>query len=690
MTMTATSRKSIRRSNTPRKAKSILWLLYPALAVIFSELVLKLWCFRALTGRGTLLTLLLSGASGLFLSALAALLPRRTCRPVIGVLLWLVFVLFATQSVYYNIFKAFMLLSYVDEAGMVFTSFWRETFVGIANGLPAILLYAVPPTLWCIFARRLVPVDGSRRSALLPLGAFIVMKALALGLIFGSTAGIMNAKYLYTQTFLPTMSMRYFGAVTTLNQDMLHLLLPDAESTALPDPTHTPEPTAEPTAAETPQPTATPEPIDRSAQVLDIDFSARAQSETTRAIAALDEYFAEAEPSYKNEYTGLFEGYNLIVICAEGFSGYALDSGHLPTLSKLAGEGFVFTNFYNPYWYFSTADGEFTLQNSLIPMAGSKSVYTAMYNTMPFGLGNLLNPLGYHSWAFHNHNGAYYSRNISMPNLGYQFRAPNYGMDVSSYWPESDTEMIALSTPMYIDEQPFNVYMMTVSGHMNYSFSGNAMAARHRDEVADMAGEYSESVCAYIACQMELDQAVADLLDRLDEAGVLDNTLIVLTGDHYPYGLDPSLSAGATGLGELMGTDTVDELDKYRSSLILWNRAFAAENHVEVDTLCCQMDILPTLLNLLGVEYDSRLLMGRDIFSQGTERLVVFSDQSFISDYGRYSAADDSFAAAEGAFDSEVEANTYAAETLTAIGQMFTASANILHNDYYAGLGLTS
>ncbi len=668
-----------------------LWLFYPALSLVVCELVLKLWCFHALTLRGVLLTALLSGAAGLFCAFLAALGGRRVYRVAVTVLLWLAFILFGAQSVYYCIFKAFMLVSYVNEAGMVFGSFYREALVGIGRTLPALLVYAAPPVLWCIFSKRLVPPQPTVSAAWLPLGVFVPIKAAALLAILCATGGIMNTRYLYLESFLPELSVRYFGAVTMLNQDVENRLFPQAEETAIGEETATPAPSATP-AAETEttaevEPTA--EPVDRSAQILDIDLAARAESASNSAIAALDSYFAEAEPSYKNEYTGLFEGYNLIVICAEGFTGYALDSDHLPTLSKLADEGFVFNNFYNPYWYFSTADGEYTLQNSLIPLAGSKSVYRAMYNSQPFSLANRLNTLGYHSWAFHNHNGSYYSRNISMPNLGYTFRAPGYGLDVTSYWPESDTEMVALSAPMYIDEEPFNVYMMTVSGHMNYSFSGNAMAARHKAEVADLADQYSETVCAYIASQMELDQAVADLIEALDEAGVLDRTVIVLTGDHYPYDLDPNFSAGATGMTELMGGDTDDPLEKYRSSLIVWNSAFAAENRVEVDTLCCQMDILPTLLNLFGVEYDSRLLMGRDIFSEGTERLVVFSDQSFISDYGRYLAAEDRFIANDGAFARVGQADSYAADTLIRVNRMFTASANVLYYDYYASLDLT-
>ena len=113
----------------------------------------------------------------------------------------------------------------------------------------------------------------------------------------------MNTRYLYLESFLPELSVRYFGAVTMLNQDVENRLFPQAEEPAIGEATATPAPSATP-AAETEttaevEPTA--EPVDRSAQILDIDLAARAESASISAIAALDSYFAEAEPSYKNE-----------------------------------------------------------------------------------------------------------------------------------------------------------------------------------------------------------------------------------------------------------------------------------------------------------------------------------------------------------------------------------------------------
>ena len=175
-------------------------------------------------------------------------------------------------------------------------------------------------------------------------------------------------------------------------------------------------------------------------------------------------------------------------------------------------------------------------------------------------------------------------------------------------WPQSDLEMMQLTLPQALaGEKPFHNYYMTVSGHMNYSFAGNAMSAKHRDEVADL--DMSEAARAYLACNMELDQALEYTIKTLEEAGELENTVIVLSGDHYPYGLD-----GTGAIDELAGEGTeADPFEKYRSTLILWSGDM--EEPVVVDKPCYSVDIIPTLSNLFGLEYDSRLLAGRDILS---------------------------------------------------------------------------
>ena len=112
---------------------------------------------------------------------------------------------------------------------------------------------------------------------------------------------------------------------------------------------------------------------------MDIDFEELARNEDNQAIRTLHNYFASVKPTNKNEYTGMFEGYNLILITAEGFSPYAVHKEVTPTLYKLVNEGFVFNNFYTALWQTSTSDGEFVALTGLIPV-GTRSMYKVRNN----------------------------------------------------------------------------------------------------------------------------------------------------------------------------------------------------------------------------------------------------------------------------------------------------------------------
>ena len=119
--------------------------------------------------------------------------------------------------------------------------------------------------------------------------------------------------------------------------------------------------------------------------------------------------------------------------------------------------------------------------------------------------------------------------------MGYTFKAADSGLDIKIDWPSSDLEMMEASVDDYLSsKEPFHAYYMTFSGHYQYNWD-NAMSAKNRDAVKDLP--YSEPVKAYIACNLELENALTYLMDRLEQAGVADKTCIVLTNDHYPYGL---------------------------------------------------------------------------------------------------------------------------------------------------------
>ena len=205
---------------------------------------------------------------------------------------------------------------------------------------------------------------------------------------------------------------------------------------------------------------------------------------------------------------------------------------------------------------------------------------------------------------------------------------------------------------------------------MNYNFKGNQMSAWNKDAVADL--DMTENARAYLACNIELDKALQYLIEQLEQAGKLDNTVICLSADHYPYGMTQEQYE------ELAGKDLSKDMDLYRNSLILWNNAM--EEPVYVDKACCSVDILPTLLNLFGFDFDSRMYAGRDIFSD-EEGLVIFNDQSFVSDIAAYSKKQKTTTWKKEL--TEDEQTAYMTAMKQEVKNRYLFSAYILRNNYY-------
>ncbi|WP_242853167.1 LTA synthase family protein [Pseudobacteroides cellulosolvens] len=412
--------------------------------------------------------------------------------------------------------------------------------------------------------------------------------------------------------------------------------------------------------------TPTPEPH-YEANILDIDFKSIISNEKNKTLLDMHKYFSSVVPTKKNEYTGIFKGYNLILITAEGFSPYAISPELTPTLYKMSTEGFVFNNFYNPIWKVSTSDGEFVACTGLIPKSGIWSFSRTGKNYMPFVMGNQFKNLGYTLKAYHNHSYKYYDRHISHPNMGYDYKGVGNGLNIKKTWPESDLEMIDVTAAEYIGDKPFHTYYMTVSGHLNYSFGGNYIARKNKSYVKDLP--YSDTSKAYIACNLELEFAMKSLVKKLEAAGVADKTVIAISPDHYPYGLPKE------NIDELAGHKVEDNFELYKSTFILWKKGM---DTVIIDKPCSSLDIMPTLSNLFGLDYDSRLLMGTDILSE-SDPLVIFSNRSWITDKARYNTASNSIEYTNG---SKTDSN-YIKEVNRIVSDKFKYSAKIIETDYY-------
>lgn len=584
--------------------KRSLWpLFFLPLALIYHELLMHIFDRSvAFLEMPLVYILLFSAAMGLLLSVLVDLLPRKAAHIVTYALCVGWTVLTCIEYCCKSYFKTYWGLGFVMQmTGNVVGNFFTTMMEIIVSRLLFILLAFVPLAALIIFHRHLLPGRQLRgRTRLLALAGFIVFQAAGSALCY---TGEYKADYTYN--FITDRAVPNFGLSASVRLELQYTLfgLPDAPVIQVAEPEPEPEPS----------------PVVYDYNKMDLDFEAESQLVGGQTLANMHKYFSSLTASQKNEYTGMFEGKNLIQITAEAFSPYVISKELTPTLYKLTHEGFVFNNYYQPGWGQSTTGGEFAAMTGVIPtwINNNLSFYVSHKDYMPFALGNQFRALGYTTVAYHNNVYTYYNRHLTHPNLGYDYYGQGNGLNITGPgWPYSDLEMMELTAPAYIEDyvqngKPFHAYYMTVSGHANWGW-GNAMSAKNREAAVATYPNASQPVQGYIAANLELEYALTYLLEQLEAAGIADDTVICLTADHYPYAL---VTNEVDYYQELSGKqDSELDISRYRNTLILWSGSM--EQPVTVNTPCSSIDIIPTLSNLFGLTYDSRLLSGRDVFAE--------------------------------------------------------------------------
>ena len=397
--------------------------------------------------------------------------------------------------------------------------------------------------------------------------------------------------------------------------------------------------------------------------ILDIDFNI---NENDSEIKNLNNYLKNRTPSNKNDYTGIFKGKNLIFITAESFSSSLIDKDLTPTLYKMSNEGFNFSNFYTPIYYASTSDGEYTNLTGLLPKEGTWSYIKSKNNYFPYTYSMAFKDKGYGLYGYHNGVYTFYDRDQVLPNLGYAFKGCGNGLEKlinCNLWPQSDDEMITKTFNDYYKNDNFITYYMSISGHLNHNFKDNDMAKKYQDKVKNL--KYSDTVKAYISANKDLDKALEHLIENLEKVNKLNDTVIVLVPDHFPYGLSTK------EYKELRDINTI--YDRHKSNVIIYNPSVKG---ITVNKYASNIDILPTLLNMFGASYDSRLLIGTDIMSD-SEGIVMFNDRSFLTEYGFYDERKSKFTSFK-----DVPVN-YIENKQREVFNKYNASALILEKDYY-------
>ena len=629
--------------------KRFLLFLIP---VLFLEFIFSMFIFDTFYKESIINIILYSFMVSSILSILSGFFKDKGNRVVTSILFFVLGLLFCIQLVFYDTFKTFFSFTELG-LGDQLESFLGSTLKAIWKNIIKIIVLFSPFIIYLIFKKKLIYT----RNKILGYITYVVIFGVSLLLFIvhiNSTKGIDSSSYyLYHDVNSIELNMEKLGVLNAYSLDVYRAIhgfeakIVDVDI----------------------KEDKKEDIIKYEPNTLDIDFN----KETGNSeIKKINDYMLKDTGTDKNQYTGLFKDYNLIYITAESFSQIAVSEEITPTLYKLTHTGFIFDNYYTPN-NLSTIGGEFQSLTGLYPDSSILSKWRTGSNYFPYGLGKVFKDLDYNTFAYHNNWYGFQDRHKYLKSQGFTNYLGCYnGLEKRmncNPWPQSDDDMIRVTVPDYINsDKPFLAYYMTVSGHFGYSWAGNAMSYKNKNAVSKLSGA-TESAKAYVATQVELDKALERLLNELEKAGKLDNTVIVLLADHYPYNLDlKSVNSIST-----YQRDNVVEVN--HNNLILWNNKI---NDIHIEKTCMSSDVLPTILNLFGIDYDSRLLTGKDILSNSMG-LAVFNNRSWVSDKGTYFANQKKFVPKEAMEDTD----EYVKNMNTFVSNRLNIAKLIVKNNYY-------
>lgn len=575
--------------------------------LLFLEIVFSVIIFNKFNLDKFINILLYSLILSSLLSIITGIFNNKTNNIITLIILFIIGVLFSVQIVFSSTFKVFLSFSMLGLSDNL-NSFMGDTIKAIIDNIIYILLMLLPFILYLIFKKKINLEKNNLKSYI----TYLIIILLSIGAYIGyiyQTKDQENSSYaLYHDVNSISLSIEKLGVNNSYLIDIYRYIFGFDENIL--EVTNQEEEVKD---------------IVYEKNNLDISFD---KDTNNNDIKKINEYMKNNPGTFKNSYTGMYKDYNLVYIVAESFSEVGVSEELTPTLYKLTHSGFIFDNYYTPNTL-STIGGEFQALTGLYPDSSILNTWRKGTNYFPYGLGTVFKNLGYKTYAYHNNWYGFQDRHKYLKSQGFTNYIGCYnGMEKRmncKAWPQSDLEMIKATVNDYINnEEPFLAYYMTVSGHFQYNFSDNSMTYKNRKAVNNL--KVSTAAKAYIATQIELDKALEYLINKLEEVGKLDNTIIVLLADHYPYKLD------LNSINSLSSYKRDNVVEVNHNALILWN-SMKEDEHITKP--CMSSDVIPTVYNLFGIDYDSRLFTGQDILST-SDGLVVFSNCSFKTSLGTY------------------------------------------------------
>lgn len=373
-------------------------------------------------------------------------------------------------------------------------------------------------------------------------------------------------------------------------------------------------------------------------------------------------YENREETTTANAYTNIFKDKNIICIHAESFQTLAMSLSFngeelTPNVNKLASEGIFFSNYYSQIGVGTSSDAEFTFSTSLMPSSNG-TVFVSYFDTEFVTLQKLLKAQGYRTFSMHGNTADFWNRSIMHKNMGYDkfYSKSSYEIDETIGLGLSDKSFFRQSIEKIKEEasnnQPYYAQLITLTNHTPFNdldlmdeypttvdveIEGTTVTRNYLEDTT--LGNYFRSI-------HYADQAIGEFVEALDREGLLDNTVLIIYGDHDSrisksnydllYNYDPITDTVLTeeDEGYKEYNEYEYELDK-KVPLIIWTKD--KQYSTEINTPAGMIDALPTLGNMFGIK--SNYQLGHDLMSiKKEDNIVVFNDASYLTDKVYYNS----------------------------------------------------
>ena len=418
---------------------------------------------------------------------------------------------------------------------------------------------------------------------------------------------------------------------------------------------------------------------DKTRVIDDTAFNSVIENENNSEYKALSNYFINQTITDKNDYTGMFKDKNLIVIMMESANDIFINPEYYPNFYNLYTEGWSWENNYSPRNSCATMNNEFSGMTSLYSIYNTCTASKYKANTYYESIFNLFNRQNYVTFSSHDYTEAYYPRSTIHKNMGSgeYYGVQKLGIKYSNEyinWANDDEFMEAvlkIIDKKTSNNEHFMTWLTTVSSHQPYSSS--SIQGDKYYSMTDGTG-YSSDVRRYMSKLKILDNGLGILLEGLRSRGILDDTVIVLYGDHYPYGISKD------HLNEVLDYDTNEDMNAEQVPFVIYNSTIEPKKFSEYTFY---LNILPTIANLFDLDYDPRLYLGTDLFSSDAKSLTVFADGSWKNEIAYYNAKKNKI--------KYYTDKTYTTEELNQINNEITTKVNIsnkvIKENYFEHLG---